>query len=44
MKLKEAAITPIIKKESLDHELYPSFNIGLFLIPDLNPELRWFQM
>ena len=40
MKLKEAAITPIIKKESLDHELYPSFNIGLFLIPDLNPELR----
>ena len=25
MKLKEAALTPIIKKESLDHELYPSY-------------------
>lgn len=24
-KLKEAALTPIIKKESLDHELYPSY-------------------
>ena len=25
MKLKEAPLTPIIKKESLDHELYPSY-------------------
>ena len=25
MKLKEAALTPITKKESLDHELYPSY-------------------
>ena len=25
MKLKEAALTPIIKKEALDHELYPSY-------------------
>ena len=24
-KIKEAALTPIIKKESLDHELYPSY-------------------
>lgn len=25
MKLKEAALTPIIKKQSLDHELYASY-------------------
>ena len=25
MKLKEAALTPIIKKQPLDHELYPSY-------------------
>lgn len=43
MKLKEAALTPIINKESLDHELYPSFNIGPFLIPDLNPNYADFK-
>ena len=26
-KLKEAALTPIIKKESLDHELYSSYRL-----------------